>query len=276
MKLKFTKMHGLGNDFIVLDAIHQDIKLNTSQLRKLSDRKRGIGCDQILIVAPAQSADHDFYYRIFNANGKEVGQCGNGARCLMRFIHEQGFSHKNTIKVRTQNSVLELTQLSSNNIELKMPPPSFDPRKIPCQATEQRESYHIDTEYGSIQCYALSVGNPHAVLHVTDIHNAPVTELGKALEKHTFFPEKANINFVEKISRNQLIVRTFERGVGETLACGSGCCASMAALRLRDEVDESVNIKLAHGNLTVRWQGKENPLYLAGPATTVFNGEVAL
>ncbi|APS57718.1 diaminopimelate epimerase [Piscirickettsia salmonis] len=276
MKLKFTKMHGLGNDFVVLNAIDQDISLNMQQLRQLSDRSLGIGCDQILIVAPAQSNDHNFYYRIFNANGKEVGQCANGARCLMRFIHEQGLSTKKQITIRTQNRLLELTQSTNNMIELKMAAPVFTPKDIPCQAEAQQTAYTLETQYGSLRCYALSVGNPHAVLHVSDIHEAPVATIGEALEKHPFFPERANINFVEKVHRGQLIVRTFERGVGETFACGSGTCASMAALRQLNEVDETVDIKLRYGHLKVRWAGNDQPLYLAGPATTIFHGEILL
>ena len=276
MLLKFTKMHGLGNDFVVLDATVQPLQLEPGQLRMLADRQFGIGCDQVLLVERARSADTDFYYRIFNADGGEVEQCGNGARCFARYVHERGLTRKTRIRVGTLGGMIELQLEADGQVAVDMGTPIFEPAQIPFSAPEQALTYELDINKKLIQISSLSMGNPHAVQVVADIEQAPVASDGPLIESHARFPQRVNAGFMQIVNRGHIKLRVYERGVGETLACGTGACAAVVAGVQRGLLNTRVRVTTRGGDLSISWAGAGQPVLMAGPAVTVFEGEVVL
>ena len=276
MLMKFTKMHGLGNDFVVIDAVTQNVRITASMVRRLADRKTGIGCDQVLVIEPPSAVDIDFNYRIFNCDGAEVEQCGNGARCLARFVHDRQLTGKKSIQVQTSNRVMTLNLINKNLVAVDMGVPELDPPAIPFQATEAASLYDIDVNGQDQRIAAVSMGNPHAVLTVADINTATVAELGAALESHERFPNRVNVGFMQIVDRSEIKLRVFERGVGETDACGSGACAAAVAAIQQELVDSPVTVHLTRGPLKIDWKGSGSPLIMSGPAKTVFHGRIRI
>ena len=276
MLMKFTKMHGLGNDFVVIDAVTQNVRVTASMARRLSDRKTGIGCDQVLIVEPPSEPDIDFNYRIFNCDGAEVEQCGNGARCLARFVQDRRLTGKNPIRVKTSNRVIELKMENKTQVAVDMGIPELEPANIPFEAADKATLYEIDVDGQTQQIAAVSMGNPHAVLKVDDVASAPVAELGAKLESHPRFPNRVNVGFMQILSRSEIKLRVYERGVGETEACGSGACAAAVAALEQGLVDSPVTMQLTRGNLKIDWQGAGHALIMTGPAATVFHGRIRI
>lgn len=276
MKIRFTKMHGLGNDFVVIDAINQQVALSHEQIHSLADRHRGIGFDQLLLVEPAKNAQVQFTYRIFNADGGEVEQCGNGARCFARFVHDQGLSHTNPIAVATNTGNITLNLQDDGQVTVNMGIPIFAPAKIPFVAEYEAAHYPLQIDRQTVEVGVVSMGNPHAVLQVDDIQTAPVTLLGPRIESHPRFPKRVNAGFMQVIDRNLIKVRVFERGVGETQACGTGACAAMVMGRHWNLLDENVQVLLTGGTLNIEWKGVGEPVYMTGPTQTVFEGTIEL
>ena len=276
MNLKFTKMHGTGNDFVVLDGINQSVRLNNEQLRFLADRNFGVGCDQILLVESSSTPNVDFRYRIFNADGGEVEQCGNGARCFARFVREKGLTDKSNIHVETNTGLIVLHVMENNNVRVNMGPPHLAPVEIPLVADEQSINYELSLNSDMLSFGAVSLGNPHAVFEVDDVKTAKVNELGPLLEHHVCFPQRANIGFMQIIDRSRIMLRVYERGSAETLACGTGACAAAVVGQLWGKLDKLVTVSLPGGDLVIEWQGGDNPVYLSGPASFVFEGEVTI
>lgn len=275
MQLRFNKMHGLGNDFVVFDTLTQHVRLSTRLIAQLADRKRGVGCDQVLVIEPPTEPDIDFNYRIFNADGSEVQQCGNGARCFARYVHDRQLTGKNTLRVKTVNRILTLTLEKTGLVTVDMGEPQFAPESLPFTAqTAQR--YSLQTDLGTIEIGAVSMGNPHSVTLCEDIANAPVAEWGPRIEAHESFPEKVNAGFMQILSRNEIALRVYERGVGETEACGSGACAAVAVGIAWGLLDERVTVKLHRGELTINWRGPGHPLLMTGPAENVYQGRIRL
>jgi diaminopimelate epimerase len=276
MKLEFSKMHGLGNDFVVIDAINQVVGLSAEQVRLLADRRYGIGCDQLLLVESSATQGTDFRYRIFNADGGEVGQCGNGARCFMRFLHDQGLTDKRELTVETASGRLQLMLEDDGQVTVNMGEPRLLPAEIPFDAPAYAQSYTLALAGEEIEIAAVSMGNPHAITLVVDIDTAPVERLGPLIERHPRFPERVNAGFMQISDFEHIRLRVYERGVGETRACGSGACAAVVAGRLWDQLAARVNVALRGGNLVVSWAGKGYPVYMTGPATQVFKGRIEL
>ncbi len=278
MQLKFTKMHGLGNDFVVLDATTQPLQLSPAQLCALADRHFGVGCDQILLVEKARSADTDFYYRIFNADGGEVEQCGNGARCFVRFVHDQGLTRKTRIRVGTLGGVIEPQLEADGLVTVDMGAPIFEPPNIPFEAPEQALTYDLEINKKIIKINALSMGNPHAVHVVADVEQAPVASVGPLIEAHPRFPKRVNAGFMQMVSRSHIKLRVYERGAGETLACGTGACAAVVAGVQRGLVDAGARVRVSTrgGDLFISWAGDGAPVLMTGPAVTVFEGTMVL
>ena len=276
MLMKFTKMHGLGNDFVVIDAVTQNVRFTASMVRRLADRKTGIGCDQVLIIEPPSAVDVDFNYRIFNCDGAEVEQCANGARCLARFVHDRQLTGKKSIKVQTSNRVMTLNLINKNLVAVDMGIPELDPPAIPFQANEPALLYDIEVNGQAQRIAAVSMGNPHAVVTVADVETAPVAELGAALESHERFPNRVNVGFMQIVDRTEIKLRVFERGVGETEACGSGACAAAVAAIQQQLVDSPVTVHLTRGSLKIDWKGAGHPLIMSGPAKTVFHGRIRI
>ncbi len=275
MKLRFTKMQGLGNDFVVIDAIHQQVQLGPEQIRFMARRRFGIGCDQVLLVEPPRDAHTQFYYRIFNADGSEVEQCGNGARCFARFVRDKGLTDKDVIDVGTAAGPIRL-YLNRDQVIVNMGPPILDPEKIPFRATRTDTSYGLQVEKQIIPVSVLSMGNPHAVVLVDNVSLAPVETLGPLIERHERFPERTNVGFMAIRNRGEIDLRVWERGVGETLACGTGACAAVVAGRRLGLLDEKVKVHLPGGELVVTWKGGSEPVWMAGPANRVYEGEIEL
>ncbi|MBZ0072905.1 MAG: diaminopimelate epimerase [Thiohalobacteraceae bacterium] len=276
MRLTFTKMHGLGNDFVVIDAVRQQVALTPEQVRRLADRRYGVGCDQILLVEHPQSTDADFRYRIFNADGGEVGQCGNGARCLARFVVEAGLTTKRRIPVETASGHLELELLDDGQVRVGMGVPRLAPAEIPFEAATQAPHYALEVDGREIRIGAVSVGNPHAVLSVADVATAPVATLGPRIERHARFPERVNVGFMQVLAPDHIRLRVFERGVGETAACGSGACAAAVSGQVQGLLGPEVRVSLTGGDLVISWAGRGDPVYMTGPATRVFEGQIEL
>ena len=276
MLMKFTKMHGLGNDFVVIDAVTQNVRITASMVRRLADRKTGIGCDQVLVIEPPSAADIDFNYRIFNCDGAEVEQCGNGARCLARFVHDRQLTGKKSIQVQTSNRVMTLNLINKNLVAVDMGIPELDSQAIPFQASEPALLYDLDVNGQTQRIAAVSMGNPHAVLTVADTETAPVAEVGAAIESHERFPNRVNVGFMQIIDRSEIKLRVFERGVGETEACGSGACAAAVAAIQQQLVDSPVTVHLTQGSLKIDWKGSGHPLIMSGPAKTVFHGRIRI
>ena len=269
-------MHGLGNDFIVINAIDQSVSLDSETILRLADRHRGVGCDQILIVEAPRRDEFDFFYRIFNADGSEVAQCGNGARCFARFVRDKGLTDKDTIRVETISGPMTLQIETDEQITVNMGVPRFEPADIPLRRAQRERSYTIELDEQTIEFSAVSVGNPHAVIRVDDINTAPLASLGPLLESHNDFPQRANIGFIQVIDKQQLQLRVYERGAGETEACGSGACAAMIIARQQGWVDDSVTVTLRGGTLRISWKGEGEPVWMTGPATHVFDGQITL
>jgi diaminopimelate epimerase len=276
MLMKFTKMHGLGNDFVVIDALTQNVRVTGSMVRRLADRVLGIGCDQVLVVEPPSEKDIDFDYRIFNQDGTEVEQCGNGARCLARFVKDRKLTGKRLIRVKTVNRVMDLQLNDDNLVRVNMGVPLLEPSDIPFEASQKSVLYDIDIAGHGYSIAAVSMGNPHAILQVDNVQVAPVTALGAQLECHERFPNGVNTGFMQVVDRQQINLRVFERGVGETQACGSGACAAAVAAMRQELVDSQVTIHLTGGDLTIEWQGEGESLIMTGPAVTVFHGRIRI
>ncbi len=276
MKLKFTKMHGLGNDFVVIDATVAPIVLTPTQLRFIADRHFGVGCDQILMVEPARSKDTDFYYRIFNADGGEVEQCGNGARCFVRYVHQRGLTTKTVIRVGTLGGIIEPRMEADGQVTVNMGAPEFEPARIPFRALAQAPLYDLTVNKKVIKINCLSMGNPHAVQLVPDVDAAPVASEGPLIEAHADFPRRVNAGYMQVVDRGHIRLRVYERGAGETLACGTGACAAVVAGIQRGLLDSRVTVSTRGGDLVIVWAGVGQPVLMTGPAVTVFDGEIEL
>lgn len=276
MRFRFTKMHGLGNDFVMLDGISQKLIITPERAKQISDRNFGIGCDQILLVEPPKSPDADFKYRIFNADGSEVENCGNGARCFAIFVRQRGLTNKRQIKVQTNSGDMVLHVREDNQVTVSMGEPILEPAQIPFLAPSQQTIYELDIEGAHYEISSVSMGNPHAVMLVDDVIKFPVHIMGPLVEKHINFPKKTNAGFMQIIDKQNMKLRVFERGCGETLACGTGACAAAVAAQLRGLIDTKVHISLPGGQLIIEWQGPGTPVYMTGPTATVFHGQMKL
>ncbi len=276
MTLEFTKMQSLGNDFVVIDAVRQAIALTPDQARHLADRHHGIGCDQILVVEPSGGPEFDFRYRIYNADGGEVEQCGNGARCFARFVRDKGLTEKTEISVVTSGGPMHLSVEPDQSVNVDMGVPVFEPTKIPFDAPVRQTTYLLAVDGREIESSALAIGNPHAVQVVEDVDSAPVAEQGPLIESHPRFPRRVNAGFMQIVDRGRIRLRVYERGAGETLACGSGACAAAVAGIQRGNLDNRVLVQVQGGVLSVCWQGEGHPVWMGGPADTVFEGRITL
>jgi diaminopimelate epimerase len=273
--LKFSKMHGLGNDFMVIDAITQQVELTTSQIQFLADRQFGVGFDQLLMVEKPTLEKVDFRYRIFNADGSEVEQCGNGVRCFARFVRQQQFSDKDRIAVETASGVVFPTIQENGNVTVDMGLPRFDPQQIPFITEQQAVTYALNVLGESFDVGVVSMGNPHAVMVVDDIQLADVERIGPLVESHEQFPQRVNVGFMEIVDKNAIKLRVFERGSGETLACGTGACAAVVTGIKRGLLAREVKVTLPGGELLIAWPDDDSPVWMTGPAEHVFDGEIA-
>lgn len=274
--MKFTKMHGLGNDFVVVDAINQRIALTPKKIRFMANRHTGIGFDQLLVVEKSNQENADFKYRIFNADGSEVGQCGNGARCFARFVRDKKLTDKNDIVVETKSGQLVLSFTADDLIMVNMGIPKHLPAEIPMIMEQEARFYTVNVNGVEKAFGAVSMGNPHAVLQVNDIKTAPVETTGAALESHKIFPERANIGFMQVVDKNSIKLRVFERGAGETQACGSGACAAVVIGIEQNLLSDTVKVELPGGELQISWAGRGQPVFMTGAAVSVFEGFIAL
>ena len=275
-RLRFTKMHGLGNDFVVFDGINQTVALTPERCRRIADRHFGVGCDQILVVEKPTRPDVDFRYRIFNADGGEVEQCGNGARCFVRFVHDHGLSDKIAIRVETASGVIEPRLLDDGRVTVDMGAPRFAPADIPFAADAEAMTYALTVGQHVLDIAVVSMGNPHAVLRVNDLDSAPVDILGPAIEAHGRFPQRVNAGFMQVLTRHDVRLRVFERGAGETLACGTGACAAAVSGIRQGALASPVSVHTRGGDLVIEWAGLGAPVLMTGPAETVFEGELEL
>jgi diaminopimelate epimerase len=269
-------MHGLGNDFIVIDAINQRVNLTSEQIQRLSDRRFGIGCDQLLIVEAPKNSDADFYYRIFNYDGSEVENCGNGARCFAKFVRDRQLTGKSTIIVDTLSGRMSLQVQTDNSVTVDMGVPILEPTAIPFRANQRQTTYPLQLADGIIHISAISMGNPHAVTVVDDVSTASVATIGPQIEAHNDFPKKVNACFMAIKSRHEIDLRVYERGAGETLACGTGACAAVVAGCLQKQLDSKVRVNLPGGILTIEWAGEGHSVMMNGPAASVFHGQVSV
>ncbi|MGV7235301.1 MAG: diaminopimelate epimerase [Nitrosomonadaceae bacterium] len=275
MKYKFTKMHGLGNDFVLIDCVNQSVQLSPEQLRYLANRRLGIGCDQILLVEKAKS-NADFRYRIFNSDGSEVEQCGNGARCFVRYVYDQGMTQKKEIRVETLGGIIVPRLETNGEVTVNMGIPKFEPQEIPFIAEERMLTYLLDVSKKQIEFSILSMGNPHAVQIVEDINHSSILAEGTLIENHSRFPQHVNAGYMQVVNREHINLRVYERGVGETLSCGTGACAAVVAGITRGLLDSTVRVSTIGGNLSICWEGGNNPVWMTGPAISVFDGEIEL
>jgi len=276
MLLTFTKMQGLGNDFVVLDALTQPISLTPEQIRRISDRHFGVGCDQILLVEPPRQPGTDFYYRIFNADGGEAEQCGNGARCFVRYVRDHRLTAKHEIRVGTRGGVIVPRLEADGQVTVNMGVPDFEPARIPFEATARALTYDLEVGGRRAEISALAMGNPHAVQIVAAIERAPVAEEGPLIERHARFPQRVNAGYLQVVSRRRILLRVHERGAGETLACGTGACAAVVAGITRGLLDREVTVTTRGGDLGISWAGAGQPVMMTGPAVAVFEGEMEL
>jgi diaminopimelate epimerase len=276
MAIAFTKMHGLGNDFVVIDAISQAVSLTSEQIRRLADRRLGVGCDQVLLVERAQGGEADFRYRIFNADGGEVEQCGNGARCFVHFVRDHGLTDKAEITVETAGGLIRPRLETDGRVTVNMGVPRFAPGDVPFDAEAAALRYPLAIGKLTLHIGVVSMGNPHAVLQVNNVRSAPVAEWGPLIETHPRFPRRANAGFMEVVARDHIRLRVYERGAGETPACGTGACAAVAVGRRWGMLGETVRVELPGGDLTIRWQEDNNPVWMTGPAVRVFEGRIDL
>jgi diaminopimelate epimerase len=281
MKLKFTKMQGVGNDFVVMDGVSRDIEITPERARRIADRHFGVGCDQVLLVEKPRRSDADFHYRIWNADGGEVEQCGNGARCFVRFVHDKGLTKKKEIRVETLSGVIVPRLEADGQVTVDMGKPLFDPERIPFDARGLQpalggKGWPLDLAGREVSIAALSMGNPHAVQTVSDVDSAPVTTEGPLIERHSRFPRRVNAGYMQVVSRTRIRLRVWERGAGETLACGTGACAAAVAGVREGLLDDTVHVATRGGELTIRWRGGDNPVWMTGPAVSVFEGEIEI
>ncbi len=275
-KLAFTKMQGLGNDFVMIDAVRRPVALTEAQVRWLADRHFGVGCDQLLVVEPASRPDVDFRYRIFNADGGEVEQCGNGARCFARFVFDQGLTAKREIRVETKKGIITPRLEADGNVTVDMGVPVLKPADVPFVSDSDAWVQPLDVAGSEVAITAVSMGNPHAVQVVADVDRAPVAEQGPLIERHPRFPARVNAGFLQIVDTHRVRLRVFERGAGETLACGTGACAAVVTGILRGLVSSPVAVENRGGELTISWNGVGTPVPMTGPAVTVFSGELTL
>ncbi len=276
MRLKFTKMHGLGNDFVVLDALTHPVNLSPEQVRRIADRHFGVGCDQVLLVEPPRLPDTDFYYRIFNSDGGEVEQCGNGARCFVRYVRDRGLTTRAEIRVGTLAGVIVPRLEEDGQVTVNMGVPAFEPARIPFDAPARAATYPLDVGGRRVEVIALSMGNPHAVQIVPDIERAPVLTEGPLIERHPRFPQRVNAGYMQIVSRRRVLLRVWERGSGETLSCGTGACAAVVAGIARGLLDSEVVVATRGGDLGISWAGEGTPVMMTGPAVVVFEGEMEI
>jgi diaminopimelate epimerase len=274
MRLAFTKMHGLGNDFIFFDAAAPQAIPSPAALRALADRRTGIGFDQALVLSPPHRSGTDVYYRIFNADGSEVEQCGNGARCIARLVASRAGESGRALVLDSPGGLVNARLRGDGLVSVAMGVPDFDPRSLPMIADAAADSYHMDLPSGPVEFAAVSVGNPHAVIRVRSVDDAPVDTVGRAMENHARFPRRVNVGFLEMVAPDHVRLRVFERGVGETRACGTGACAAVAVGRRHGPLAEEVKVDLPGGRLIVQWAGLGEPVWLTGPAETAFEGHV--
>ena len=276
MKLQFTKMHGAGNDFLMLDGVRQDIHLTPEQLRFLADRHFGVGCDQILLVEASRNPEVDFRYRIFNADGGEVEQCGNGARCFVRFVLDQKLTQKREITVETKSGLIKPRLAENGQVTVNMGAPIFEATKIPFIGGSSETIDELEVAGSRVQISALSMGNPHAVQVVPDVEKTPVTAQGPLIENHPRFPQRVNAGYMQIVDRSFIKLRVYERGAGETLSCGTGACAAVVAGIRRGLLDNQVHVATRGGGLDITWADESAPVLLTGPAITAFHGEIEL
>jgi diaminopimelate epimerase len=276
MKLKFTKMQGQGNDFVVIDGIRQPVALAPEQVRAIADRHFGVGCDQLLLVEKPASPQNDFRYRIWNADGGEVEQCGNGARCFARFVLDQGLTSKREIRVETASGVIRPKIESSGQVTVDMGRPIFEPREVPFVADEAQLVYPLRVAGVPIEVSVLSMGNPHAIQIVADVEHAPVATQGPLIENHAAFPRRVNAGYMQVLARDHIRLRVWERGAGETLACGTGACAAVVAGVRRGLLDGEVRVTTRGGDLAIRWRGENHPVMMTGDAVRAFDGEIEI
>lgn len=276
MELAFTKMHGLGNDFVLFDALEHPIALSPEQIRHIADRHHGVGCDQVLLIEPSRMPGADVHYRIFNGDGIEVGQCGNGVRCVARYLKHRHGLGKTELVVETHGGRMRVYHEADGNVRVDMGVPQLEPVEIPFVAAARAVSYPIEVDGHAFAIGVCSVGNPHAVLEVPDVDRAPVAELGPLIERHPRFPERVNAGFMQVVDANHVRLRVYERGAGETLACGTGACAAVVVGRVAGRLDESVDVRLPGGSLSISWEGEGHPVWMSGPAVTVFEGRMTL
>jgi len=267
-------MHGLGNDFMVIDAINQTPDLTVPQIKQWADRRFGIGFDQLLLVERPRSSQAEFLYRIYNADGSEVEQCGNGARCFARFVTEKGLTESSVIPVETNSGLIKLKVLDDGLVEVDMGLPVFEPEGLPFIADETAIEYSLDVDDETLVIGAVSMGNPHAVLKVDNVETAAVERVGPLIESHKHFPNRVNVGFMQVLDRTHIKLRVYERGAGETLACGTGACAAVVSGIKRGWLDAQVEVSLAGGKLIINWQGDGHPVLMTGSATTVFEGQI--
>ena len=276
MHVQFSKMHGLGNDFMVIDNVTQNVFFSKEKIQQLADRNFGIGFDQLLMVEPPYDPEQDFHYRIFNADGSEVEQCGNGARCFARFVKQKGLIHRNKIVVSTKAGKMVLYLEKDGQVTVNMGKPEFDPANIPLKANKQENTYILRVNDKTLFCGAVSMGNPHCVIEVDDVDTAPVGDIGPLVERHERFPEGVNVGFMQILNESHIRLRVFERGSGETLACGSGACAAVAIGQIQGKLSKDVRVDLPGGSLRIRWPGPDHVLKMTGPAEHVYDGHINL
>jgi diaminopimelate epimerase len=276
MRLRFTKMQGAGNDFVVVDAINQAVALDAGNVRSIADRHFGVGCDQLLLIERPRSQGTDFYYRIFNADGGEVQHCGNGARCFLRYVRDKHLTDKREIRVETLAGVITPRLEADGQVTVDMGVPIFSPDTIPFLSDKEQLTYLLEVEGESVEISALSMGNPHAVQVVDDVHRAPVATQGPMIEHHARFPQRVNAGYMQILDSHRIRLRVYERGAGETLACGTGACAAVVAGISRGLLISPVTVQTRGGNLIITWDGPSRSVLMTGPAQTVFEGELEL
>ena len=276
MQVQFSKMHGLGNDFMVIDNVTQNVFFSKEKIQQLANRNFGIGFDQLLMVEPPYDPEQDFHYRIFNADGSEVEQCGNGARCFARFVKQKGLINRNKIVVSTKAGKMVLYLEKDGQVTVNMGKPEFEPANIPLKANKQENTYILRVGESTLFIGSASMGNPHCVMEVDDVDTANVAEIGPLVEKHERFPEGVNVGFMQIINESHIKLRVFERGSGETLACGSGACAAVAIGQIQGKLGKDVRVDLPGGSLRIRWPGEDAPLKMTGPAEHIYDGQLTL